>query len=730
MATAKTPPTIATKLLAPELRPESIPRQRLLRTLQAASRRPLAVICAPPGYGKTTVVVQWLRWSGVTHAWLTLDGNDNDPRRFAARLLAALERALPGQVEAAERALNAGSDLGATVVPLTVNALVERPGRRQPLVIVLDDYHLISERACHRLTRGLVDALPKGVGVVIATRTAPPLRLGRRRAAGALAEIGPEQLRFELREAERLLNGSLALGLEREQIELIDERVQGWAAGLALIASALAGSRQPAAVLDVVARSRASLDAYLTEEVLDTARPDLRDFLCRTSILNRLSAPLCEAVLGDPRGRELLDEVRQMNLFVTALDAEGSWFSYHQVFAETLRRELERREPDLVGELHRRASNWFAQAGMSDDATEHALIAGDGIRAASLLAENWLPLITDRRHVTVRRILDRLPEERGEFAALCEALDILCLVYEGVDQRMTAERAAALAAQHGDDPRVRLVVDGVLISPFYGEVGRAVELGREAWERYAALPEAQVQFGVLFALVLWFAGDQEQVRELLEPRLLLEQPTFATVWTRAILALTAADEGDAELAERYAREAFAEVEAVGGETATEFTGVPWVLGEALRLAGKLEEARHYLSAGLASEARRPGSVGHALALMYDAKLALAEGNRARARRSARSARAIVDRYRDLGTVEARVAAVEAALDGSVVGTRPTRAELRVLRLLDSERTLAEIAAELYVTRDTVKSHVRRLYRRLGEGTRDAAVAAARERGLL
>lgn len=732
MATAKAPPTTATKLLVPAPRPESIRRARLVLALETAVQRPLTVVSAPAGYGKTTALAQWLERSSVEHAWLSLDAHDNDPRWFATRLLAALDRALPGRLEAAERALHSGSDPRETVIPLAVNALAERTGRR--LAIVLDDYHLISNAACHGLARDLVDALPGGVGVVVASRTTPPLRLGRRRAAGTLAEIGPEQLRFEVEEVERLLNGSLELDLEREQIDLIDERAQGWAAGLALIATALTGRRDRAEFLEAVARSRASLDAYLTEEVLEGVTPALRDFLCRTSILSRLSAPLCEAVTGDPRARDQLDEVRRMNLFVTAVDPDGTWLRYHQVFAETLARELERREPSLVGELHRRASEWFEEAGMPDEAIEHALVAGDGPRAASLLAATWLPLVTDRRHVTIRRILDRLPEGRGELGPFCEALDVLCMVYEGVDQRITAERAKRLAAAHGDDPQVRLLIDGVLISPFYGEVGRAVELAREAWTRYADAPEVQQQLVGPVALMLWFAGDYDGVRALLEPRVRLEQPTFIKVWTLAILALTAADEVDPELAERYAREAMAEVEAVGGETATEFTGVPWVLGEALRLRGKLEEARRHLSRGLENEARRPGSVGHALALTYDAQLALAEGDRRRARRSARRAREIVGTYRDLGTLETRLSRVEAALDGSadnaLLGSHPTGAELRVLKLLESDRTLAEIAAELYVSRDTVKSHARRLYRRLGASTREGAVAAARERGLL
>jgi LuxR family transcriptional regulator, maltose regulon positive regulatory protein len=722
-----------TRLTVPALRQESIHRKRLFWGLEAAIRQPLTVIVAPAGYGKTTAVVQWLERSEIEHAWLSLDGHDNDPRRFAAHLIAAVDRAMPGELEAAERALQGGSDLGDTVVPLLVEALVDRDAER--LAIVLDDYHVISDARCHELSRALVDSLPAGVSVVVISRTEPPLRLARRRAAGTLGEIGPEELRFDVPEIARLLNGSLGLAFDSAQIEQIDARVHGWAAGLTLIATALAGRDDRAGFLEALARSRTELDAYLIEEVLETARPELRTFLCRTSIVRRLSAPLCEALLRDPNARRLFDEVRRENLFVTALATDDTWICYHDVFADTLRRELERREPEAVGELHRRASEWFERAAMPEEAIEHALAAGDGPRAASLLAESWIALVTERRFATLRLILDRLPEDRGDLGPLCEAIDLVCMTYEGVDQRLTCERAARLAEQHGDSPRVRLVLDGLLVSPFYGDVGRAVEIGREAWARYADDPDTQLLFASLFALVLWFAGEYNEVRELLEPRVRLAQPTVFKVFTLATLSRTAADEGDAELAERLAREAMAEVEAVGGETATEFTSVPIVLADALRLRGELEEARHHLDRGLEGEARLPGSVGHAVALVYDAELALAEHDRARARSSASHAREIIDRYPDVGTFEARLARIEDALGEShvanpLLGTEPTRSELRILQLLDSELTLAEIARELYVSQHTVKSHVRRLYRRLGAGTREAAVAVARERELL
>jgi LuxR family maltose regulon positive regulatory protein len=719
-------------LVVPELRPESIPRKRLLWQLQAAASHPLTVVHAPAGYGKTTAIVQWLEHARIEHAWLSLDPHDNDPRWFAARLLASLDRVLPGRFDAAERALEGGLDLRATVVPLIVNVLAERAGGR--LAIVLDDYHLITDPACHELASDLVDALPAGVSVIVASRTLPPLRLGRRRAAGTLAELPPEQLHFEVEEADQLLNGSLGLTLGQAQVEQNNARAGGWAAGLVLVGTALSPREDPTRILDAVAASRASLDAYLIEEVVDAARPELRDFLSRTSILRLLSAPLCRAVLDDPRAGELLEEVRRNNLFVTAVDSEGTWLHYHELFADTLRRELERREPQLVSELHLRAALWFEGAGMPDEAIEHALAAGDGPRAAALLEANWLALVRDRRYVTLRRILDRMPEDCGDLGPFCKALDLLCMTFEGVDHRLVYERAERLVRVHGDDGRARPVLDEILISPFYGDIGHAVAVGREAWERYADDVDARARIAPSLALVLWFAGEYDELRALLEPRIGLEQPVVAKVLTLSVLAMTAADEGRAELAERYARDAMAEVENVAGEEALDFTGVPLVLAEALRLRGKLDEARQHLARAFEATAAQPGSIGQAVALTFDAQLALAERDPARARTSAARAREIADSYPDLGTLETRLARVEAELDDTgdnrLLGTAPTPAELRVLGLLDSDRSLSEIAAELYVSVHTVRSHARRLYRRLGASTREAAVLAAREQGLL
>jgi LuxR family maltose regulon positive regulatory protein len=307
--------------------------------------------------------------------------------------------------------------------------------------------------------------------------------------------------------------------------------------------------------------------------------------------------------------------------------------------------------------------------------------------------------------------------------------------YEGVDQRLISERAEMLAREHGDAPGVRLLVDRIRISPFYGNVRRAVEIGWEAWKRAGDAADAQMLLIGPFGLVLWFAGDYAAARRLLEPRVRLEQPPRTRAWTLAVLSLTASAERDTEQAERLAREAMAVVEELDGQDASEFTDVYLVVAEALRLRGKLDEAGRHLAHALAAEAERPGSIGYAMALTFDAQLALAQHDRRRARTSAQRARAILDQYPDVGTLGERLTAVEDAIEhrGSqdLLGSQPTRAELRLLALLPSGLTLEAIASErLHVSINTVTSHAQRLYRRLGVKTRAEAVTAASERGLL
>jgi LuxR family maltose regulon positive regulatory protein len=728
---------VAAKLAVPTPRSDTIVRERLVARLDEALQRPLTVVCAPAGFGKTTAVTTWLGTVEDKRAWVSLDELDNDGRRLCAHLLAALDGALPGAdaIDEARRALVEGSDLVDTVVPLVAGALAAR--LRGRLAFVLDDYHVIEHPSCHAFISALIDALPSAARMVLCSRSMPPLRIARRRVLDTVAEVDWHELAFDGGESERLLNDSLGLGLDHGVVEAIQSRVEGWPAGLALVASSLRGREHRARYLEALGQrhpdvSGTGVAAFLTEEVLERAAPRMREFLYRTAILERLGGALCAAVLDDPAAHDLLDEVRRSNLFVTVLDDEpgSEWLRYHHLFAELLERELHAKRPHLADELHHRAARWFAGNGWPEEAIAHATAAGDGELAAALLQDCWRTLMVQWRYVTIRRMIARMPPERGELAAFCEALDIVCWSLEGADMRLVAQRLDVLEPLR-DAPGVAPIIDRMRVSPYYGDIGHTLTNSWAVWERHHDLgfrTEVAGQFG----MTLWLAGDSNAAREIIEPFLYEMRGPASRAWAFGTLALIAADEGDVELAVRYGREA---VEAIpkGGGTLTGHLA-PTALAEALRLQGAFEEAAEQLAHADRLTSHRPISFYHAVTLVFEARLVLSMHGRAAARESARRARALVDRYPDPGTLADRLAGVEALLeqrvDGELRGTPPTTAELRVLALLATDLTIKQIAEQLFLSVKTVGAHRRRIYLRLGAASREDAVATARRRGLL
>jgi ATP/maltotriose-dependent transcriptional regulator MalT len=308
------------------------------------------------------------------------------------------------------------------------------------------------------------------------------------------------------------------------------------------------------------------------------------------------------------------------------------------------------------------------------------------------------------------------------------------MALDGTDLRLVSDRLDALEGVR-DDPGVAQIIDQMRVSPFFGDVGRAVKDGWALWERYADQPSMQAWMAGQFGAVLWFAGDRDAARDVIEPVVGGIERETTRSWALSTLALCAADDDDIELAESYARQAVELAESSGGESALEFHLAYVALGEALRRAGALDEANERLTQAAASTNKLPGSVYQALTLTFQAQLDLAARNRRRARSRSAAARRIIDRYPDVGTLAERVARIEGALarrhDDVLLGSQPSPAELRLLALLPSDLTLKEIASKrLYVSIHTVTSHAQRLYRRLGARTRAEAVAAARERGLL
>lgn len=723
----------ATTLVPPGRRPETISRERVHRLLDRARKRPLTIVSAPAGYGKTTALAEWCKRLDGGGAWLSLHDQDNDPQRLLAHVVAAIDRARPGVGWAAEQALVGGSDLVETVVPLVAGALADAAADGG-LVLVLDDCHVIVDERCHRLLVALTDGLPAGVQVVVAGRELPPLRLGRHRAARTVTELDATDLAFDADEARQLLTRALRLRLDPGQVEEIRTRVEGWPAGLSLVAASLRADRDGDDVTETLVQST-GVAAYLVEEVLDAVAPPIRDFLRRTSVLPRMNPALCAAVLDDPEADELFDEVVRSNLFVVPVDAGGGegWVRYHQLFAELLERDLRRHEPFGVARLHRRAAQWFEREGIAEDAIEHATAAGDGEGAARVLRATWWQLFRERRHVTVLRLLDRMPRDRGEFGPFCDALHALCAALEGADLRLVADRLDALEP-YRDAPGVLELLEMMRLSPYYGDIGRAVAEGWAIWRRTTGDAQARARHAGKFATVLWFAGEREALHRHVVPYMgVAERPALRS-WEFAALALSAADEGDAEAAELHALDAVAVIEAGGGESSLESHLAYVALAEALRRRGRPEEAHTQIARALRTTARVPDSIYHALPLIVLAQLDLASRDRRAARTHAAAARRIVDRYPDVGVLEQRLAEVEGTLElprrDALRGSEPTAAELRVLNLLPTELTRRQIAEQLHVSVSTVKTHTRRLYRRLDASTREEAVAIARERGLL
>lgn len=723
-----------TALGAPRARPETISRPRVQRLLDATRGAAVVLVSAPAGYGKTTALAQWCASLDCAAAWISLGEQDNDPQLLCAHLLTALERLWPTALRPARHAADGGSDLLETVVPLLSQAIAAELDAAG-LVLVLDDFHHVADPTAQRLAAALIEALPAGARVVISSRTRPRLRLARQRAEGLVGELGPAELGFDVEEAGRLLNDRLRLRLDRRQVEAVNGGVEGWPAGISLMALALHEDREADGLVPALPRSRELIAEYLLDEVLGALSPRMREFLSRTSILEQICPSLCEAVADDPGAAELLDEARRTNLFVVDLagDDDGEeWVRYHRLFADLLADDLAARTPEGFADAHRRAARWFDAAGMARQAIEHAGAAGDGPLAARMLVDHHWTLIARHRCATIDRLLARMPAERGDLGPFCEALGVVCMAHLGADPRRVAERLDALEP-HREAPLVAQIVDNMRVLPYYGDIPRALDAGWRLWEATADEPAIRARMVGQFAAVLWFADEHAAIATTLAPHMGQTDNPWLRSWELAALALCAADAGELAVAEQQAREAVEIMVGNGGETAVEAHIAYIALAEALRRRGRFEEAYDQVANALRATARMHGSVFHATALVFQAQTDLTCGRRRTARRRAAAARAIVDAHPDTGTVARRLARIEAALDDrAAVATDsdPTDAERRVLALLPSDLTRDQIAARLALSPSTVKTHMWRLFRRLDATTRAEAVDRARERGLL
>jgi LuxR family maltose regulon positive regulatory protein len=443
---------LAAKLRVPRLRPGFASRPRLLERLAEDMGRDLVLLCAAPGFGKTSLMADWARRRERPVGWLSLDAGDNDPVRFWRHVGAALDGAHPG---VAARVAALLEDVQPASFEAVVTTLVnDLADASEEVVLVLDDYHLIQAPPVHGSLGLLLEHLPGSLRLVLASRADPPLPLARLRARGQLGELREQDLRFTPEEAAALLREAAGPEVPEAAVAALEGRTEGWVAGLQLAALSLRGHPDPVGFVATFSGSHRHVLDYLAEEVLDRQPGPMRTFLLQTSVLERLSGPLCDAVTGGTHSQQLLEEAEQANLFLIPLDEVRGWWRYHQLFADLLHARLLRERPGEVPGLHQAAAAWWEDHGLVDGAVRHAVAAGDAAWAARLIEQHFDELLRWDEEATVDRWLRALPAELVRSRPrLCFARAIWALLAGRTDEaEPLLDGAEAALAADGDEP--------------------------------------------------------------------------------------------------------------------------------------------------------------------------------------------------------------------------------------------------------------------------------------
>jgi LuxR family transcriptional regulator, maltose regulon positive regulatory protein len=400
---------LATKLRIPPRTHLLVRRARLIDALEeAVPCHKLTLVAAPAGYGKTTLLADWARSTSLPVAWLSLGEEDNDVARFFRYLLSAWEREWPGIGESRlGLLLEAKEPNPDAILTAFTNVASDLP---DPMVFVLDDIHLIDDPAIYEALAFLLDHLPPGVHFVLAGRDEPPLPLARYRARQEQFDIDTADLQFQLEETEAFLNDEMRLDLAGDRIASLHGQLEGWIAGTQMVALTLRRSDRPVEDIVISGRHRFIAD-YLSEDVLAQLSDDIRRFMLRTSILDRFSSPLCDAVTGGHEGQAMLEEIEREHLFVVPLDDNREWYRYHRLFAEFMQAELQRGYPDEVADLHCRAARWYLTSDLSEPAFQHAVAANDPELAVQIVDRYYLIQLHGGELNVLRAWIDAVPAE-------------------------------------------------------------------------------------------------------------------------------------------------------------------------------------------------------------------------------------------------------------------------------------------------------------------------------
>ena len=733
---------VETKLMRPRTRAPIVERPRLLRALDALDGTELTVLSAPAGSGKTVLVSTWCASRpdlGV--AWVSVDRADNDPVRLWKHVATAVERVRPGLGRRALERLQSPAPVVTTAVDELLGAM---SASREPTAIVLDDLHLLRDEAALSSVEYAVEQLPRSARMIVLTRADPPIRLARLRARKSLGELRVRDLAFTLDEARELMVVQEGIGLDEDDLTVLLHRSEGWAAGLYLAALWLREQPDPKEGLRDFSGDHRHVAEYLSGEVFDGLDDGTLRFLLHTSVLSRLSGPLCDAVLDSAGSDVQLASLARSNLFLLPLDPRGEWYRYHHLFGELLRLELARTEPAAVTELHRRAGAWCREHGLIEEALEHADSAGDDAGVAEILVEAHRELLRTGREATLLRWVERI-----EATTLMDAPELCAAgaIASGLLSRSASERANLLRiadrAVHERPERLTPYVAATLglargtwidgdTRLAIANARSAAELGRRGADEIAVPALAALSFS------LYVGGELGEARMV--AREALDRPEaharpHGIVYAHATLALLELELHRAHVAERCAERAL-EVAETSGLAGSWSAGLAYAAhGAALVALGRLARGERQAERGETLRRAPEPTVEHAHALLILIEARIARHRLTAAATDLERAVEALDGFADPGRLPAFASRLGQML-GEARGAAPTLveepspSELAVLRLLATELTQRQIGQQLYLSLNTVKTHARGIYRKLGASSREQAVARAEALGLL
>jgi LuxR family transcriptional regulator, maltose regulon positive regulatory protein len=703
----------------------------------ATAQAPVITVVAPPGYGKTTLMAQWAERIGPRVAWVSCDEKDNDPVVLLSALAVALDRIEP--VDPAIFWALASSGAGITVVPRFVAAITSM---QRPVTVVLDHAEAVTNKQCLNTIAELVLHLPPGWQFALASRTGVPLPAARLRAQGGIVEIGAGDLAMGPLEASWLLKGAGAEVTEASIHDLV-QRTEGWPAGLYIAALAMKSGTRQSEVGFTFTGDDVFMGDYLRSELLDGVSGAETSFLARTSVLDRMCGPLCDAILAEKGSGRVLDRMESRNLLVVPLDRRREWYRYHHLLRELLQSELRRREPELIADLHFRAAAWFEANGMPEAAVEHAQAAGDYDRLARLVLGlqqrvwasgrvetvlrwmEWLRDITSAEHYGAIAVHGSLifallgrPAEAERWAASAERASPTGILPDGSTMEGTLAYLRAILCRAG--------------------VGDMRRDARIAWEGLSPASPYRATMLYTEGVSYLLEGDRLRADPILARAFEVAMGAGSLPLAALILAEqcgAAADRDDWPEVTALAQRAVAIVEdGCLGDYWTSALVYAWAARAALHRRD-VPQARSYL--GRASRLRPlltyvlPVVSVQALLEMACSYMTLADPGGAAAVLT--QAHEILQQRPDLGVLPRRAAELQSRLatinEGAVGASSLTAAELRLLPLLSTHLSFREIGERLFVSLHTVKTQAYSAYRKLGVSSRSEAVARARELGL-